>query len=51
MRKAEMQSYSATLIENEILHFGDKSLTAGINLMGNRMVNTHGLGMSISFNF
>lgn len=52
MREArEMQSYSATIIENEILHFGDKSVTAGINLMGNRMVNTHGLGLSIGLNF
>lgn len=52
MREArEIQSYSATIIENEILHFGDKSVTAGINLMVNRMVNTHGLGLSIGLNF
>lgn len=51
IKEAEMQAYSATIIENEILHFRDKSVTAGINLMGNRMVNTQGLGLSISLNF
>ncbi|MDE6637238.1 MAG: hypothetical protein K2K32_03270 [Muribaculaceae bacterium] len=47
----EMQSYSATLIENEIIRIGDNSLTAGINLMGNRMVNSHTLGLSLGLNF
>ena len=47
----EMQSYSATIIENEILQFGDNLLTAGINLMGNRIVNSHSLGLSLGLNF
>lgn len=47
----QMQSYSATLIENEIMQFDNKSLTAGINIMGNRMVNSHSLGLSLGLNF
>ncbi|MBD5287085.1 MAG: hypothetical protein HDS27_06110 [Bacteroides sp.] len=47
----QMQSYSATLIENQIMQFGDNSLTAGINVMGNRMVNSHSLGLSLGLNF
>lgn len=52
MRQAEeMQSYSATILENEVLQFGDNSLTAGINIMGNRMVNSYSLGISLGLNF
>lgn len=47
----EMQLYSSTIIENEFIRFGDNSLTAGINVMGNRMVNSHSLGLSIGLNF
>ncbi len=47
----KMQSYSATIIENEIMQFGNNSLTAGINVMGNRMVNSHSLGLSLGLNF
>ena len=47
----QMQSYSATLIENEIMQVGNNSLTAGINVMGNRMVNSHSLGLSLGLNF
>lgn len=47
----QMQSYSATLIENQIMQFGDNSLTAGINVMGNRMVNSHSIGLSLGLNF
>ncbi len=48
---SKMQSYSATIIENEIMQFGNNSLTAGINVMGNRMVNSHSLGLSLGLNF
>lgn len=52
MKQAKkMQSYSSTLIEHEIMHFGDNKLTAGINIMGNRMVNSHSLGVSLGLNF
>lgn len=47
----DMQSYSATIFENEILQIVDYSLTAGINIMGNRMSNSHSLGVSLGFNF
>lgn len=48
-RKA--QSYYSTIFENEILQIGDNSLTAGINLMGNRITNSHSLGLSLGLNF
>lgn len=52
MKQAKrIQSYSATLFENEIKSFGNNSLTAGINVMGNRMVNSHSLGLSVGLNF
>lgn len=50
-RARQMQSYSATLIENEIMKFGNNSLTAGINVMGNRITNSHSLGLSLGLNF
>lgn len=48
---SKLQSYSATLLENEIMQVGDNKLTAGINLMGNRTVNSHSLGVSLGLNF
>lgn len=52
VKKAQMaEMYSSMIIENEICRFGDKSLTAGVNLMGNQMTRTHGLGLSLSLNF
>lgn len=47
----QMQSYSATLLEKEIVQLGNQSLTAEINLMGNRMVNSHSLGVSLGLYF
>lgn len=47
----QMQSYNTILIENEIMQFGKNSLIAGINIMGNRMVNSHSLGISLGLNF
>ena len=47
----EIQSYTSTIIEKEFFKFGDNSLSAGINLMGNRMVNSHSLGLSLGLNF
>lgn len=47
----DMQSYSATIFENEILQIGDYSLTTGINVMGNRNINSHSLGVSLGLNF
>lgn len=47
----EIQSYSTTIFENEIMRLGNNSLICGINLMGNRMVNSHSLGLSLRFNF
>lgn len=47
----EMQSYSTNILENELIRLGDNSLTAGINVMGNRMVNSHSLGVSIGVKF
>lgn len=47
----QMQSYSATVIESEMMQFGNNKLTAGINVMGNQMVNSHSLGLSVGLNF
>ena len=52
MKKArQMQSYSMTLIENEIFQFGNNLLSTGINVMGNRMTNSHSLGVSLGLSF
>lgn len=52
MKQARLkQSYSATIFENNILQFGDNFLTAGINIMGNRMVHSQSLGFSLGLNF
>lgn len=52
IKKARMaEIYSATIIGDEICRFGDKSLIAGVNVMGNQMTRTHGLGLSLSLNF
>lgn len=47
----EMEQYSANIFQNEICHFGDKKLTAGVDLIGNRLTNTSTLGLSVGFNF
>lgn len=46
-----MNTYSATIFEDEVLRVGDTSLMAGVNLMNNRMANAHGLGLSLKLNF
>ena len=50
-RAKDMEMYSSAIIENEMYRFGDKSLTAGVNVMGNRMTRTQGIGLSLSLNF
>ncbi len=47
----QIQSYSYTIIENDIMQIGKNYLTAGINLMGNRVVNSHSIGLSLGINF
>ncbi len=47
----QMQSFSSTLFENDIMHLGNNSLTAGINLMGNRVANSRSLGLTLGLNF
>ena len=47
----QMQSYSSTIFENKFLQFGDNSLTAGINIMGNRMFHSQSVGLSLGLNF
>lgn len=47
----QMESYSFSLIENEIMQIGDNSLTAGINLMGNRITHSQSLGLSLGLTF
>ncbi len=50
-KSRRLSSYSATLIESKILQIRDSSLTAGINIMGNKVVNSHSMGLSIGLNF
>lgn len=50
-RARENGYYSATILESEILRNGDKSLMAGINVMGNRITNDKCCGISLKFNF
>ncbi|MDE7386999.1 MAG: hypothetical protein K2N28_07660 [Muribaculaceae bacterium] len=47
----ELEYLSATIIEDKILSFGNKSLMAGVNVMGNRMPHTQGVGLSLKLNF
>ncbi len=47
----ELELRSAAIIEDKILSFGDKSLMAGVNVMGNRMTHTQGVGLSLKLNF
>lgn len=50
-RAMRAATYSAPLISNEVARFGDKTLMAGVNLMGNQMTRTQGLGLSFSLTF
>lgn len=50
-RERENGYYSATIFESEIMRRGDKSLMAGINIMGNRISNDKCCGISLKFNF
>lgn len=52
MKRAKASGYySATIFESEILRNGDKSLMAGINVLGNRFSNDKCCGISLKFNF
>lgn len=52
VRKAhEIEMYSSTILENEILRFGNRLLTAGVNMMGNQMLHSQGVGLSLKLNF
>ncbi len=50
-KASEIEIYSSSIIEDDILHFGDKSLTAGLSVMGNQMTRTQGYGLSLKFTF
>ena len=50
-RANEIDMYSASIIENEIFRHKDKSLMAGVNVMGNQMTRTQGIGLSLKLNF
>lgn len=45
------ETMSASIIKNEVARFGDKSLTAGLNLLSNQLTRTSGVGLSLSLNF
>lgn len=45
------ESYSAALFEGEIMNFGDKSLNASVNVIGNNLTNTRSYGVGLSYNF
>lgn len=47
----EIEMYSASIIENEIFRHKDKSLMAGVNVMGNQMTRTQSIGLSLKLNF
>ena len=46
----KIESYSVSIIENEIFHFGSRSLIAGVSVMGNHMTHTKVYGISLKFN-
>ena len=47
----EIEMYSSSIIENEVLRFGNNSLMAGASIMGNRLTHTQSLGLSVKLNF
>ncbi len=51
MMKEVGQFYFSLGFENKLIQFRNNTLTAGINVMGNRVVNSHSLGLSIGLNF
>ncbi len=46
-----MQTYTAPIMEGEIMNIGSNKLTAGVSVMGNQYTHTRGLGMSVKLNF
>lgn len=46
-----LHAYSVPVFEDEILAVGDKTLTAGVNLMGNNITNTRGIGVGLIYTF
>lgn len=50
-KSKNLSSYSTDIIEKEIIQIGDNSLTAGINLMGNRITHSQSLGLSLGLTF
>lgn len=50
-RAWEMQTYSAPIMESDVMNFGKNKLTAGVSMMGNQYTHTRGLGMSFKLNF
>lgn len=52
VRKArQTEMYSSTILEEEVLRFGNNTLKLGLNAMGNQINHTHGLGLSLSLIF
>ncbi len=41
----------ASIFSNEILRFGNKSLTAGVNVMNNQHTHTAAVGVGLSLSF
>ncbi len=50
-RAWEMQTFTAPIIESEVMNIGANKLTAGVSVMGNQYTHTRGLGMSFKLNF
>ncbi len=47
----DMEFYSSSIIEDDIISFGDKSLTAGLSILGNHITHTQGYGLSLKLTF
>lgn len=50
-RAMRADTYSTPVVSSELVRFGNQSLTAGVNLMGNQTTRTQGLGLSLSLTF
>ena len=50
-KASAIATYSAPIIEGDIMNMGGSKLTAGVSVMSNQYTHTKGLGMSFKLNF
>lgn len=51
IRQYNNELYSVNIISQDILNIGSNKLTAGVNVMGNRLTHDHTYGLSLALSF